>query len=397
MNGGYRVDCGALRSAAGGLRKSVTDLQRISNVINGSQCDIPHLAFTEWSPQHSPPAVTSYAQMREYVEAFLSQMVTRLGNLANGLDMVAQDYQRTEAENTAAARSSTAPPTSQERILAGTGAAVGMEAAMPGAGAAALGSLLPPPPGVEHIIRAAEALRRSLSQVPWTIALETAASVMGNTVQKLFEDLEELITKAGQYLEAWVTAQSTVAHVAEQWGNQAGALQDVLTDCQTQVSDVQDYWSGRAADEFSKYATDLLNYLQPAAQAFGAVNSHLNQLADSIGHLNNEIIFTGADLVVNTIQTGADVGDSLVDNLPIDALAPPAGAVKTACDATDKVADAVAKAQVELDNAAKQVLGYLDDIASTSAQMRYDVSQKVPSRLPAEPPGLSAPGNWHPE
>jgi len=105
MNGGYQVDTGSLQSAAQGLRQSVADLQGIRNTIGDSQCDIPDLSFTQWNLQASPPATSAYAHVRGDAETFLSQMITRLSDLADGLDTVAQNYQLAEAANTAASGS----------------------------------------------------------------------------------------------------------------------------------------------------------------------------------------------------------------------------------------------------------------------------------------------------
>lgn len=105
MNGGYQVDIGSLQSAAQGLDESVAALLAIFKAIGGRQCDIPNLSFTQWNLQDSTPATTAYAQVRSDGEAFLHQMIIRLTDLADGLDTVAQHYQRAEAANTAAAGS----------------------------------------------------------------------------------------------------------------------------------------------------------------------------------------------------------------------------------------------------------------------------------------------------
>lgn len=105
MNVGYQVDIGSLQGAAQGLRQSVADLQGIRKTIGDTQCDIPDLSFTQWNLQASPPATRAYAQVRGDAETFLSQMITRLSDLAEGLDTVAQHYQLAEGANTAAAGS----------------------------------------------------------------------------------------------------------------------------------------------------------------------------------------------------------------------------------------------------------------------------------------------------
>jgi hypothetical protein len=105
MNGGYQVDIGSLQGAAQGLRQSVADLQGTRKTIGDSQCDVPDLSLTQWDLQRSPSATSAYAQVRGDVETFLSQMITRLNDLAEGLDMVARHYQLAEAANTAAADS----------------------------------------------------------------------------------------------------------------------------------------------------------------------------------------------------------------------------------------------------------------------------------------------------
>jgi hypothetical protein len=105
MNGGYQVDTVSLQNAAQGLRESVAALLGIFKIIGGSQCDIPDLSFTQWDLQKSPPATRAYAQARSDGEAFLHQMIIRLSDLAEGLNIVAQHYQLAEAANTAAAGS----------------------------------------------------------------------------------------------------------------------------------------------------------------------------------------------------------------------------------------------------------------------------------------------------
>lgn len=108
MNGGFTVDIEVLHQAAQALRGSAADLEGTLGAIIGSSCDIPDQAFTEtdlFDISLSPSAKEAYAQARGNAEVFLRTMITRLINLAGGLDTVAQHYQSADAANTAAARS----------------------------------------------------------------------------------------------------------------------------------------------------------------------------------------------------------------------------------------------------------------------------------------------------
>lgn len=259
-------------------------------------------------------------------------------------------------------------------------------------GPGTVSSLLQSPPSINDIIRHAEKLRSSINQEPLALLLELAS----DELPKIRAYIDEIIDRAESYLHAWVTAPAAVNQAAMQWGNQAGQLQLALADCQAQVSDVRNHWSGTAADQFNDYATHLLGYVQAAAPAFSNVSNDLAGLADSIGHLNNTVIAGGADEVVNLLQAQVDVVNQFVQQIPFFVV-PPVGVIKTVSAVATTLADRLSTALQKLIDTVSQVWSNLADIDQTSIRMQYEVSGKVPLPLPPEPVGLSAPGDWNPE
>lgn len=381
MSGGYEVDCGALRSAALGLQESVVDLHGIFKTIGSSQCDIPRLAFTEWNLNGSPSATSAYARVRGDAETVLGQMTTHLGDLAEELYIVAQRYQHAEAANTAAASSAHDPNgrglASQEKNLAATAPGGGVETALQGVVAGTVEDLrLHHPPHVERITHVAEALQSTLSQERWRALFDLALDGP-QKAQKIYADIDELITRASRYLIAWVTAPSAVRQAAEEWGNQASRLQQVHTHCQEQVRHVREHWSGTAADDFDSYAKDLLDAINSAPAAFSNVNSDLGDLAKSLGNMNESIIFKGADTVVDSIQSVADVTRAVVDDLPDVGVSAPYAVVKIVTDVVDTMIGGLSKALRDLDDLVTQVGKIMNDIVKTSGTMQFRISSAV--------------------
>ena len=258
-------------------------------------------------------------------------------------------------------------------------------------GPATTSSVVQSPPNISEIIQHAEELRNSISQEPLALLLE-----LTDELAKIRAYIDEIIDRAESYLHAWVTAPAAVNQAAMQWANQAGRLQQALAECQTQVSDVQNHWSGTAADQFNDYATQLLGYLQPAGTAFSNVSSDLASLADSIVHLNDTVIAGGADEVVNLLQAQVDVVNQLVQQIPFFVV-PPVGVIKTVSAVATTLADRLSTALQKLIDTVSQVWSNLGDIDQISIRMQDEVWVKVPLPLPPEPAGLSAPGNWNPE
>jgi hypothetical protein len=106
MSGGYAVDIAALHEAGKGIVKSCGDLEVILRTVSSGPLDIPQLACTQTDLlENDPSATAAYAQARGDAEAFLRTMVSRLADVVDALDTVAQHYQQAEAANTAAASS----------------------------------------------------------------------------------------------------------------------------------------------------------------------------------------------------------------------------------------------------------------------------------------------------
>jgi uncharacterized protein YukE len=258
----------------------------------------------------------------------------------------------------------------------------------PGAASSALQS----PPKITDVIQQAEQVQSNVESLSFWIELAS------NEMPKIRSYLSQIIANAQQYLHEWVTAQPTVNQAAVQWGNQAGQLQVALSDCQTQVSEVQKHWSGAAADSFSIYATELLGYISNAAPAFTNVSNDLGSLGDSIGHLNIAIIAGGAEQVLNFLQASADVVNQLIQSLPSPTVViPPLWLLTTVSKAATTIADRLLAALQLLTATAQSVTGYLDDIDTTSMRLEDDIRSKVPLPLPPEPAGLSTPSNWTPD
>jgi hypothetical protein len=244
------------------------------------------------------------------------------------------------------------------------------------------------PPIMAEIIDKAKGLLSTLSQPAYAAMLDVSADG-----SECIATLNLIIDQATSDHEAWVTAHAAVTNASNQWGTLAGQLSQALADCQWQVLNVQNYWSGTAATNFNLYMTQILFPLwQDAANDFQAVGDDLGTIASQIGDINITATNDGAQTVVDLLNAVIQSTNTELQQVPT-ILAGPIGIALGIGNIVASWFNNLNQAYSELNTCATQVGIYLNGLQTTSSKLQDDVNL----HFAQEPTDLSDSGLWNPK
>jgi uncharacterized protein YukE len=253
------------------------------------------------------------------------------------------------------------------------------------------------PPKLHDLKGAATQVRRSLDNQPMPLIMSYAHD------ERPLHYAQQIIDTVGSYIHDWTLGPDVVHEVATKWDGVVRQAQQVVRDSQTQIGVIRSHWTGPAAGDFSKYATEMLTSLNGLTAAAKDVGGGVSQLADVLTKLRDSTIAGGATVLIDLLNGTLQYNTTIIDALNAEhalelgtgALAPLALA-QICLDVVSKISDQLSIALKDVLNFGQQVDGELADIRALADQMHTAMIADLPKTLPSRPGDIGDTTRWHP-